>query len=149
MRSWYTMPLFLSANAPNANMFAMDSSLSSLMMRWGSKYPSIGLRARYILDSLLWILGTEAGGKVPTGTCTAGSVLLSWGSTLNTMAWALHMALCCCRTRIEVFVDQLHADVRAPIEESPLSSFEKGGDLWVAQRLVRKFDIIGPCSYRM
>ncbi len=65
------------------------------------------------------------------------------------MAWAFHMALCWCRTRIEVFVDQLDADVRAPFEEPPLSSFEEGGDLWVAQRLVRKFDIIGPCLYRM
>ncbi len=65
------------------------------------------------------------------------------------MAWAFHMALRCCRTRIEVFVDQLDADVRAPFDEHPLSSFEKGGDLWVAQRLVHKFDIIGPCLYRM
>ena len=29
VRSWYTMPLFLSANAPNTNTFAMDPSLSS------------------------------------------------------------------------------------------------------------------------
>jgi hypothetical protein len=29
VRSWYTIPLFLSANAPNTNTFAMDPSLSS------------------------------------------------------------------------------------------------------------------------
>jgi hypothetical protein len=148
VRSWYTMPLFLSAKAPNANMFAIDSLSSSLMMRWGSKFPSIGLRARYILDFLLWILGTGAGGRVLTGTCTAGS-FLAWRSTSNTMAWAFHMALRCCRTRIEVLVDQFDADVRAPFEEPSLSSFEKGGDLWVAQQLVCKIDIIGPCSYQM
>ncbi len=65
------------------------------------------------------------------------------------MAWAFHMALHCCRTWIEVFVDQLNADVRVPVEEPRLSSFEKGGDLWVAQQLVRKFDIIGLCLYQM
>jgi hypothetical protein len=65
------------------------------------------------------------------------------------MAWAFHMALCCCRTWIEVLVDQLDADVWAPFEEPPLSSFEKGGDLWVSQQLVCKFDVIGPCLYRM
>jgi hypothetical protein len=33
VRSWYTIPLFLSANAPKANMFTIDSSSSSLMIR--------------------------------------------------------------------------------------------------------------------
>ncbi len=69
--------------------------------------------------------------------------------TLYTMSWALYMALCCGRTWVEVLIYKFDADVRAPFEKPPFSSFEKGGNLWVAQRLVHKFDIIDPCSNRV
>ena len=71
------------------------------------------------------MLGTGVGGNVMTGTCGAGSHP-ALGVVLRI---PLHMALCCGRTWIEVLIYKFDADVRAPFEKPPFSSFEKGGSL--------------------
>ena len=62
VRSWYTMPLFLSANAPNTNTFAIDPSLSSTI--------SVGCCVLF-LDELV--------SKNITDVCSELSLLLSTG----------------------------------------------------------------------
>jgi hypothetical protein len=46
-------------------------------------------------------------------------------------------------TWVQVFLLPMFADVWAPFDETLGQCFHQGGDFWVAQRLVSKFDFIG------
>ena len=65
------------------------------------------------------------------------------------MTGLLHVALCCCRARIEVFVDQTFQNIGAPFEEPLADSFQEGQNFVVAQRLVGKFNGVGSNSDRV
>jgi hypothetical protein len=84
--------------------------------------------------------GYVVGGCLPRG--------LGSGAT-ETMSGAFHVAFRCGGAWVEVFKYQSLFHVRAPFEEPLAYGFEKGGDAWVAQRLVCKLDGIGACTDRM
>ncbi len=70
VRSWYTIPLFLSANAPNPNTFAIDSLLSSPIRCGCSEYIT------ELCSELSPILPTGCIGTVVSGIRTGGCVRL-------------------------------------------------------------------------
>ena len=51
----------------------------------------------------------------------------------DTMSGSLHVSLCCCRARIEILVNELLAQVRAPVEEAASHCLEESQYFWVAQ----------------
>jgi hypothetical protein len=67
----------------------------------------------------------------------------------DAMAGALHVALCSCRARIEVFEDQCFRNIGAPFEEPLVDSFQEHQNIGVAKRLVGKFDGVGPSLHRV
>ncbi len=91
------------------------------------------------------MLGTGVGGNAMTGTCGAGS--------LPALGVVLRIPCCGCficpfavaGLGLRYLFISLMLMYGDPLRNPPFSSFEKGGNLWVAQQLVPKFDIIDPC----
>ena len=61
----------------------------------------------------------------------------------NTVPWLFCMSLGGCRARVEVFKDELFADMGTPFEESLSCGFEELGYCRIAKGLVRIFNFIG------
>ena len=87
VRLWYTMPLFLSANAPKQNTLAMDSLLLSTMM--------LGLNwARYAgpgYTGTSWISGKTRGTIWATGSNGTLSVVGPFGCVLQMLCLGCFM----------------------------------------------------------
>ncbi len=77
VRSWYTMPLFLSANAPKQKIFAIDSS-SSLPIRFGPDVPPYAWPG---LTGNLFIIG-NAGGICWAAGCVGAVGMVGTGCNM-------------------------------------------------------------------
>jgi hypothetical protein len=143
VRSWYTMPSFLSANAPNPNTFAIDPSLLSTIRVGCRVLYSDELLSKNITDvcsELSLILSTGCIGTVMFGICVFGRVVFnSWCGAFYPMAGPFHMSLRCSWTWVQIFQDQLQVNIRAPIKESLRDGFQHCRKFWIAQRLMCKF----------
>jgi hypothetical protein len=139
VRSLYTTPDILSANVPKRNIFAIDSS--SGMMLTCLRAPRPGP----------WYCGGSTKiGKMIGATClivvgifiTLSAFFVSVFCS-NPLLWALHVALCCCRTQVQVFYHKFLIEIGAPFEEPSSYSFREGWYCRIAQRLVCKFYGVG------
>ena len=132
MRSWYTTPPCLSANALNAKN--VGTGWVGVVIDNQVQLQLIDGRQKNQHFLLIGQSGREIGwgGEDRCGVNFVHVWKVAWrcwtavrGShASDPMSWPFHMAFCCGWAWVQVFEDQLRGEVRAPLEETPLHRFE-------------------------